>query len=139
MRLPASYRLSMKLRIRGNSVRLRVSRSELTQLARSGSTTDAVVFGPQSGLRYGIEVQADARAARAEFDGPNLRVILPRGLVDRWLAPDEVAIEATQAIGNGQSLRILVEKDYTCLAPRSGEDDSDLFPNPDSRARRDED
>jgi Family of unknown function (DUF7009) len=139
MRFLALHRLPMKLRIRGNSVRLRVSRSELTQIERLGRAADAVVFGPQSGLRYGIEVQAGASAARAEFDGPNLRVILPRALVDRWLAPDEVAIEAAQPIGDGEALQILVEKDYTCLAPRSGEDDSDLFPNPGPRAPGDDD
>jgi hypothetical protein len=27
-------------------------------------------------------------------------------------------------------LRILVEKDFACLAPREGEDESDMFPNP---------
>ncbi|MGH8167708.1 MAG: DUF7009 family protein [Woeseiaceae bacterium] len=31
---------------------------------------------------------------------------------------------------DGDELSILVEKDFACLAPREGEDDSDKFPNP---------
>jgi hypothetical protein len=27
-------------------------------------------------------------------------------------------------------LKILVEKDFACLAPREGEDESDMFPHP---------
>jgi len=123
----------MKLRIRGNTVRLRVSKGELAQIAATGAAEDAVRFSPGAGLRYGIEVKPSGGVA-AEFGGTVLRVLLPKRSVDLWLRPEEVAIEGEQPIGNGEVLRIMVEKDYTCLAPRSGEDDSDLFANPVKRA-----
>jgi len=122
----------MKLRIRGNTVRLRISKAELAQIAATGAAEDTVRFSGQAGLRYGIEVRPTGGVA-AEFGGDVLRVLLPQPSVDLWLRPDEVSIEGEQAIGNGEVLRILVEKDYTCLAPRSGEDDSDLFANPQKR------
>jgi hypothetical protein len=119
----------MKLRIRGNSVRIRVSKPELEQIATAGSAEDKVRFGPANELRYRVDVKAGG-AVEAEFRGSLLRVIVPRSEVDRWLAPEQVSIEGVQAVGDDTDLRILVEKDYTCLAPRSDEDDSELFANP---------
>ena len=119
----------MKLRIRGNSVRLRVSSTELDRIARHGAAEDSIRFGPGSEWRYGIEVKAAGDVA-AQFAANSLRVVLPKAHVDRWLDDREVAIEGQQPIGDGEMLRILVEKDYTCLAPGTGEDDSDLFVNP---------
>jgi len=119
----------MKLRIRGNSVRLRVSKTELDSLLSGGTVEDSVAFGPAVALRYGIEITASGSLS-AHFDGQRLMVHLPRALALRWQSPEEVGVEAEQPTGEAGSLRILVEKDYTCLAPRSGEDDSDLFDNP---------
>src|SRR5262245_22789247 len=128
----------MKLRIRGNSVRIRVSQTELTQIADTGAAEDAVRFAPGSELRYRVEVKPTDRL-EANFRDPVLRVVVPRSRVDKWIRPEEVAIEDWQAIGDGATLRILLEKDYTCLAPRSGEDDADLFANPQKKARADDD
>jgi len=119
----------MKLRIRGNSLRLRVSRTELLQIAEQGSAGDSIRFAPGTEWRYGIEV-TPAGGVAAKFAANSLLVALPKARVEKWLDDREVAIEGQQPIGNGETLRILVEKDYTCLAPRSGEDDSDLFVNP---------
>jgi hypothetical protein len=121
--------MSMKLRIRGNTVRLRVSKAELATIAATGAAEDAIRFAGDAGMRYGVQVKP-AGGVAAEFGDNVLRVLVPKASVDVWLKPDEVSIEGEQAIGNGEVLRILVEKDYTCLAPRSGEDDSDLFANP---------
>ena len=122
----------MKLRIRGNSVRLRVSKTELTQIASEGAAEDAVRFAPGAVLRYGVQVRPGG-ALSAELAGDLVRVFVPKASIEHWLKPDEVSIEGEQAIGNGEFLKILVEKDDTCLAPRSGEDDSDLFANPQKR------
>lgn len=119
----------MKLRIRGNSLRLRVSQTELKRIAEHGSAEDSIRFTPGADWKYGIEV-GPGSAVGAEFTGQSLRVTVPKATIDRWLDPSEVSIEGQQPIGNGETLRILLEKDYTCLAPRSGEDDSDLFANP---------
>ena len=119
----------MKLRIRGNSVRIRVSKSELAQIEASGSTEDIVRFSPRSALRYCVEVKPGGRV-EAEFDGSQLRIAVPKKDVVRWLAPAEVAIEAEQESDDGMVLKILVEKDFACLAPQDDEDDTNLFDNP---------
>jgi hypothetical protein len=120
---------SMKLRIRGNSIRIRVSKPELEEIAEAGSAEDKIQFAPANELRYRVDVK-DGGGVEAELRGSLIRVIVPRKEVERWLEPEQVSIEGEQAIGDGTHLRILLEKDYTCLAPRGGEDDSELFANP---------
>ena len=119
----------MKLRIRGNSIRLRVSKTELAKIAAKGAAEDCVRFSSATELRYGIDVRPSG-AVTASFDATSIRVALPKSRLDLWLRPDEVSVEGSQPIGGGKVLQILLEKDYTCLAPRAGEDDSDLFVNP---------
>lgn len=119
----------MKLRIRGNSIRLRLSRSELDQIAEAGGAEDRVRFGPGAELTYRVAV-APGGAVGARFSGDELAVTLPRREVERWLEPEEVSIRGEQAVDGGEALTILVEKDFECLTPREGEDESDLFPHP---------
>jgi hypothetical protein len=119
----------MKLRIRGNSIRFRVSQSELRQIAEQGFAEDTVTFGPGQILHYRVEVVPAGRL-KAAFFGSQICLRVPSDRVQRWSGQDEVAIAGEQAIGNGQTLEILLEKDFHCLAPRTGEDESDLFPNP---------
>lgn len=126
---------TMKLRILGNSVRFRVSQAELAQLETDGHVEDSVAFGPDARLVYRLEVADSGPGAAAEsisagYDGNGVRVVLPRAIVDVWQQPDEVSIRGEQALPGGGNLSILVEKDFTCLIPREGEDQSDLFPNP---------
>jgi hypothetical protein len=119
----------MKLRIRGDSLRLRLSQAELTRLRETGEVCDRIGFGDRS-LDYAL-VSADIDAPRARFDGDRIEVALPNALAQTWIESDQVGIEADQALPTG-TLRLLIEKDFKCLAPRPGEDDSDAFPNPDA-------
>lgn len=117
----------MKLRIRGNSLRLRLSQSEVTQLARDGRVEDAVVFGP-SKLTY-VLATADVDRVGASYESNAIVVTLPKKRADAWASSDEVGIESEGELG------ILVEKDWSCLKPREGEDDADAFPHPEKTKR----
>jgi hypothetical protein len=119
----------MKLRIRGNSLRIRVSKGELNQVVERGFAEDAVRFSPRSTLRYRLAA-APRESLAAEFSGDLVQVLVPQAAVKRWADPSEVTLQGEQPLGDGSVLKILVEKDFECLAPRAGEDDSDLFANP---------
>lgn len=123
----------MKLRIRGNSVRLRVSQSELDDLTAAGFTEDRVRFAPGAELVYRLAVAPEG-PLRAELAEGRISVTMPRREFERWLQPDEVSVRGEQRIDGDDRLAILVEKDFACLAPREGEDESDLFPNPERGA-----
>jgi hypothetical protein len=118
----------MKLRIRGDSLRLRLSQAEIARLRETGEVGDRVRFGDRS-LDY-VLVSADVQAPSARFDGDRIEVAIPHAVARSWAESEQVGIEAEQALAGGDALRLLIEKDFKCLAPRSGEDDSDAFPNP---------
>ena len=120
----------MKIRIRGNSVRVRVSKTELADFGSRGSVTDRVCFDGDSELIYRLAVDDRAREPHADFTGRTITVRLPRSMADEWVNSDQVSLRSEQGIAGGEQLRILVEKDFECLAPREDEDDSDAFPHP---------
>lgn len=120
----------MKLRIRGDSLRLRLSQAEIARLRETSEVSDRIRFADRS-LDY-VLVSADIEAVRARFDGDRIEVAVPRDLARSWTESERVGIEAEQVLASGEPLRLLIEKDFKCLAPRPGEDDADAFPNPDA-------
>jgi len=122
----------MKLRIRGDSIRLRVTQSELETLKTVGEISDAIRFTEESKLVYRLLTTNDVPAPQASFTADTIVVRLPESTATDWATTDAVSVRADQKIGIGAELSILVEKDFACLAPREGEDDSDMFANPDA-------
>ena len=108
----------MKLRIRGNSLQLRVSKTELAKIADTGTAEDVVRFSSEQSLRYGIEVRPTG-AITATFTGEELLVTLPKAHLDLWLRPNEVSVEGSQPIGGGKVLQIALEKDDSAAARRA--------------------
>jgi hypothetical protein len=119
----------LKLRILGNSIRLRVGKSELEQLADTGAVADAIHFGPGQTLTYRIIADRSGQTA-ARFAAGEITVLVPGGEVQNLAATDQVSIRGEQKLAAGESLSILVEKDFECLVPRAGEDPRDLYDNP---------
>jgi hypothetical protein len=119
----------MKLRIRRNSVRIRVTKSEVEKLRAEGTISEWTDFGGQHAkFRYELSVDA-VQEPRAEFQDNCIRVFVPQGEAHQWMNSDDVGIEAKQPIGDNEFLKILVEKDFACLTARIGEDEADAFPN----------
>ena len=100
----------MKLLIRGNSIRIRVSKTELAKIAETGKAEETVRFSSDQGLRYGIEVRPTG-AVTATLAGDAILVTLPKPRLDLWLRANEVSVEGSQPIGGGKVLQILLEKD----------------------------
>jgi hypothetical protein len=124
----------MKMRIRGNSVRFRLTKSEVSQFCEIGKVEETVEFGlePQQKFIYAVEA-TDAEKVSAVFENNRLCVLIPEREAKEWTNSNQVGIKAAQTTGGGEKgvqLRILVEKDFACLENRPGEDDSDAFPHP---------
>jgi hypothetical protein len=120
----------MKLRIKGNSIRLRLLRSEVERLAVDGEVSESTVFGPAEVLRYTVKMDQNANSVIATFDRAEIAIALPVQLAKKWAASDDVSIEKIQTSGDGKSLEILIEKDFVCLDRRDDPDREDAFPNP---------
>ncbi len=59
-----------------------------------------------------------------------MTVRIPETTVLAWATSEQVSIEGEQVLDDGETLSLLVEKDFVCLAPREGEDESDMYPHP---------
>jgi hypothetical protein len=117
---------SMKLRIRGNSIRLRLTQSEVETFETVGAVEESVNFGNQDkpDFCYVLE-KSGTQNLQASFDDGKITVSVPKAIADGWVNSEQVGIE-----GDDGELQILIEKDFACLTPRKGEDESDNFPHP---------
>jgi Family of unknown function (DUF7009) len=121
----------MKLRILGDTVRLRLKRGEVEQLAAGISIVEKTHF-PGSVLTYQLDLSGNDDFS-ATFDDGNLVVSLPHSKVLDWAATDEVSLCAEQKLPGSGSISLLIEKDFSCLEPghhRDGNEDADTFPHP---------
>ena len=120
----------MKLRIRDNSIRLRLTRNEVDMVSAEGLVKARVSMPGGNGLDYVLESSKHAPKPTARFSDGTLTVQLPESEVNQWAASEQVSIAADESLDDGDVLQILVEKDFACLAPREGEDESDMYPHP---------
>jgi hypothetical protein len=118
----------MKLRIHENSVRLRLNRSEVAQLAETGRVENAVELGPNGKMIYSVEATSGLEEARVDYRNGTIRVEVPAGVAREWAATDRVEIAGEQPGRDGEALSILVEKDFKCIHKDS--EDAESFPNP---------
>ncbi|MGQ9805456.1 MAG: DUF7009 family protein [Chlorobiales bacterium] len=119
----------MKLRIKGNTLRLRLSKSEIAKIGSEGYVEDAIGFAGNVRLKYAMQV-ADVEALSATMNNCTITVHLPRTLAKTWVETEQVGFEVHQPLDNGESLYILVEKDFQCLTTRPNEDESDNYAHP---------
>ena len=120
----------MKIRLRGQSVRLRLGRSEVARLAGGEAVEETTAFGPAD-ARFGCVLLSDVRAEAIghTFDAGRLIVRVPARQIGDWANGDAVGFDADLPAGD-QSFRLLVEKDFVCIDDESGEPQDDAFPNP---------
>lgn len=123
----------MKLRILGDTLRMRLAQGEVAQLRDAGQVDQTIHFGPgdDQAIRYEVRAEANADTISAALEGLSIVVRIPRSVVVDWADGTEVSLKHTQALDDGE-LSILVEKDFKCLVPRDGEQDSDGFPHPEA-------
>jgi hypothetical protein len=121
----------VKLRIKGDSLRLRLTQGEMRSLAERGEVEDRTSFPAGEALRYRLRVDGTSKEISASYTSNIIDILLPAALCERWCGTELVTLSASQQTGAGE-LRIVLEKDWACLAPREGEDEADNFPHPGS-------
>ncbi len=120
----------MKLRIRDNSLRLRLTRGEVDLLRDEGIIAARTEFPGGRHFEYVVESSPASVKPGAFLSASVITVRLPEAVVRAWANSEQVSISDEMLLDDGEKLGILVEKDFACLAPREGEDESDMFPNP---------
>ncbi len=122
----------MKLRIRDYSIRLRLTLSEVELVRNDGLVRGRVPFAGRNNFDYVLESSPATVKPEAHISNNVLPVRIPEAEIISWSDSDEVSISASQILDGGDQLNILVEKDFACLAPREGEDETDMYPHPEA-------
>lgn len=118
----------MKIRIKGNTVRLRLTQSEVRQLSETGTVTETTPFGPTT-FSYQVAMHPDIGNLQANYTENRIVLLVPETMGKTWFQDEKVGFENQMALPDGNTLHLLLEKDFTCLENRS-EDESDNYPNP---------
>ena len=122
----------MKLRIRDNSIRLRLTRGEVNRLRDDGLVKSRTGFPSGRDFQYVLESNPASVTPGAFFSENVITVRLPETTVLAWANSEQVSIKGEQLLDDGEMLAVLVEKDFECISPREGEDEADMYPHPDA-------
>lgn len=112
----------MKIRIKGNSLRYRLTKRDVQYFTKHGYIEETIDFGTQT-LTYALE-QHNLNVLMATFDSNKITLLMPGTMVAEWELTERVGFE-----GFDSDLFLLIEKDFKCL-DNVAEDQSDNYPNP---------
>jgi hypothetical protein len=121
----------MKLRLKGNSLRLRVTRSELARL-QAGEQIDETVFFPTSSnlsLTYSFAVGSYQQPVHVSFHASQILVSVSPDQLASWSGEHQVGIYASLPVAKDMDLEVSIEKDFACL-DLSDAENVDTFTNP---------
>ncbi len=118
----------MKIRIKGNSIRIRLTQTEVKNFADIGYIEEATEFIDNK-LYYALAASPDVSELSAQMVGNKITLLVPENIAQNWITTDLVGFENKFDIGGGKKLFLLVEKDFVCL-DNTFEDQNDMFPNP---------
>lgn len=117
----------MKIRIKGNTIRFRLTKTEVDTLCKEGYIEEITDFGDRT-FSYAVQRSAIPTMA-ATFSENKLTLAISEDKVTNWETNQQVGFEHAMPVGDNKTLELLLEKDFACLDERL-EDQSDNYPNP---------
>jgi hypothetical protein len=117
----------MKLRLKGNSIRYRLSKTDIEAFGENGYIEERTEIGPDMFV-YSLQ-KSDELNLGATLGTNKLTIYMPASWVSEWVTTERVGYEHYMNLPNGNKLYLLLEKDFKCLDETS-EDQSDNYDNP---------
>lgn len=118
----------MKLRIRGNSLRIRLTKTEVGTISTIGYLEEETNFGNNK-LLYVLQRIDEGNALSAAFEANTITMFVPSSLIHDWTVNNIISFDAHMPVDENKSLYLLLEKDFACL-DHTTEDQSDNYENP---------
>lgn len=112
----------MKIRIKGNAVRFRLTRSEVEGISKESPIVETIDFGVNI-LSYTVKV-TEKDLFEISYANNEITLEFPLCYLKEWQTTDKVGYQSASG-----SVSVLIEKDFTCL-DNVVEDQSDNYPNP---------
>jgi hypothetical protein len=109
----------MKLRLHGNSLRLRLTRPEVAELVGKGRLRDQIEFPNDAVLVYELECDPHAERISGLFKDGRIAVYVPVEMAKEWASSERVGMKS-----EGPRIAISIEKDFQCM---HGEKDPDAY------------
>jgi hypothetical protein len=119
----------MKIRIKGNSIRYRLTKTEIDNFGKNGWLEERTEFPNGPSFQYRLERKAGIETLEADFSDNRICVYVPGTIAAEWTTTNIVGYDYKVNIGEGKELFLLIEKDFVCL-DHTFEDQSDNYPNP---------
>ncbi|SDR02539.1 DUF7009 family protein [Flagellimonas zhangzhouensis] len=118
----------MKIRIKGDSIRFRLTKTEVETFCSTGVFSETTHFG-NSEFTYKLQAKDGITSMEAEFSNNTITLFVPKYECSNWATSDKVGYQNMMSLKNSKELSLLLEKDFACL-DNTTEDQSDNYPNP---------
>ena len=118
----------MKLRIKGNSLRIRLTKTEVGKLADTGYLEEQTLFAGNK-LVYALLSVDSGNELSATLDANKITMFVPHELIKDWPQNNVVGFNASMTVSENETLYLLLEKDFVCIE-ETMEDQSDHYGNP---------
>ena len=119
----------MKLRIKDNSIRLRLNRPEVEQFGKTKMLEGSTDFG-NGVFIYAIRYDEHATEINATLSNNRISMNIPPLIAAAFVNSDTVGFQNEIMFGDGRKLFLLFEKDFKCIDGEPLEDQSDNYENP---------
>lgn len=120
----------MKIRILGDTLRIRLKKSEIEHFEKNGKIEDSITFTQNNILKYTIKV-CTKNSISSTFENNEIIVFIPKEVAKNWINSNLVTLENNLCIP-----QIIIEKDFKCTSKSCLETDEqieDSFNNPNSK------
>ncbi|WP_276392183.1 DUF7009 family protein [Eudoraea chungangensis] len=118
----------MKIRIRGNSIRFRLTKTEVEKLCNKGIVEERCQF-EETSFFYVVKETTEKEELFGSFENNAILLYVPSILLKNWHHNDTVGFYHSQRVKAGTILMLTLEKDFVCM-DETVEDQSDNYPNP---------
>lgn len=117
----------MKIRIKENSVRFRLTPTEVKKFCEESYIEKTTQFSSTTFV-YAVK-QFPIDNLQVDFSDNTITLKVPESFAKDWNANEVVGLDYTEERVDGSSFYLLLEKDFACL-DNTHEDQTDKYPNP---------
>jgi hypothetical protein len=117
----------MKIRIKENSVRYRLTQTEVKHFCEKGWLEQCTEFHTKT-FTYAVK-QDFIENLQVDFSDNTVTLKVPKNFAKDWYDNDVVGLEHYVDLSDGTKFFLLLEKDFACL-DNTHEDQSDKYPHP---------
>ena len=118
----------MKIRIKGNSKRYRLTKTEVETFCKTGRFQESTDIGDAT-FTYALQSKQGIDTIDAQFQADTITLFLETNKSKNWFQTNQIGFSHSLKSTNGSVLTLLIEKDFVCT-DETVEDQSDNYPNP---------